>query len=95
MGLIALKEFSLSAIAFRIQIFHPLLETAFFGFCFPKAKENTPKLSFPFLQQGIAPFFEDFGFKFKGKLSWKWYLQELAQSWALLLPALKIPHRIY
>lgn len=37
--------------------------------------------------------FEEFGQKFKGKLSWGWYLQELAPSWTL--PAPKIPHRIY
>lgn len=56
MGLIVLNQISLSAIEFRIQIFNPLLETAFFEFCFAKTKENIPKLSFPFLQQGVAPF---------------------------------------
>lgn len=55
-GLTALKQISLCAIEFRIKIFNPLLEAASFGCRFPKAKENIPKLSFPFLLQGIAPF---------------------------------------
>lgn len=73
--MIALKQISLSAIEFRIQIFNSLLEIASFGFCFPKAKENIPKLSFP--TAGNCSIFEEFGLKFKGKLSWGWYLQEL------------------
>lgn len=83
------KDFLIS-IEFRRGIFFLLSwKPDFLVFCFHKAKKNIPKLSFPFLKQVIAPFFEEFVFQFKDKLPWKWYLQALAQSWTLLLPALE------